>query len=541
VLFVATEVVVWFMALRVVVSISEGSFWSDVAEDLERALNAGALSDPQRAQALLSLVRDAAEVSAGPSFLVVLGAALGAFALERGIARLGMDGPVAAVALLLGSVLALNVFLRLALDGDWRIWDVGGVFTGQHVGDAREVDLNTLVAAGGLAATPGSALAITIGGFTLLWIRFLIAARAQVTFPRVLRSISVGLAVVLVTMIIGAIADVPNVAPYAVVHFVLGVVVLAVANNARAYIPAEGETRGVAPWLFAVSGTVGVLLAVAMVVALLAFLNAGVFFSLVGGVALRIIEVLLFIIITPLYWVMEKVFSLFSADGLFGIGQEGGPLDETEPETDDASGRVFPDWVGNLFRTLAVMVFIVMLYYLARLIVARRRPREGAVEETRSRGSGGASLRDVLRDILPSFRHTDPNAWMAQHPVYRLYGRALADADARGFHALNGETPIEFADRASRTLSAPFSDIGRAFDRARYGRHFPRLEEVREMEERVAHWELEVPATHELRESLQGAKQMSESDEIALRIEVRRASLQGDAERVRRLGEDETR
>ncbi len=545
VLFVTTEVVVWFMVLRVVISMSVGTFWTDVARNLERAINAGDLANPERAQALLPLVRDAADGASGVPFLVLLGAALGAFALERGISRTGMDGPMAAVALLLGSILALNIVYRLAAGGDLRFWDLSGVgsfFQGDQARTASQVDFDQLVASGSVDGLHGSAMAMSVGGVTLLWIRFLIAARAEVDFPRVLRSVSIGLALAMVTMIAAAMAGVPGIPPFAVAHFVLGVLVLAVANNARAYIPADGEARGVTPWLVAVSGTVGVLVGVAMLIALLAFLNAGAAFAYVGSIALQVVEVVLFIIITPLYWALERLVGLFFSDGLPGIGQDVGPEEPLEPPTAaEGDGITIPGWATNLMRTMAVLAFVVMLYYLARLIVSRRRPSDPAVAEVRSRGSGGASFGQVLRDLLPHFRHDDPDAWMARHPVYRLYGRTLASADERGFAVMAGETPIEFSERAQQALAAPFPDVGRAFDRARYGRHFPADEDVNAMERRVAEWERATPATRELRESLHGAGPMDETAEIQLRIERRRAAALGDAERVRRLGEDETR
>src|SRR5690606_12925266 len=160
--------------------------------------------------------------------------------------------------------------------------------------------------------------------------------------------------------------------------------------------------------------------------------------------------------------------------------------------------------------TLAVVAFAVMLYYLARLIISRRPERTEEVVEVRTSGSGNSSLRDVLRGMLPSFRRTDTNAWMERHPVYRLYARVLSSTSERGFRAMDGETPIEFSERASATLSAPFVDVGRAFDRARYGRHFPSNDDVGAMEQRVAQWEREMPATRELRERLSGAAPISD-------------------------------
>ena len=56
------------------------------------------------------------------------------------------------------------------------------------------------------------------------------------------------------------------------------------------------------------------------------------------------------------------------------------------------------------------------------------------------------------------------------------------------------------------------------FDRARYGRHFPPSEELREASSELSQWEQAVPATEELRQRVRGMRPMDRSDEIQFKI-----------------------
>jgi hypothetical protein len=80
--------------------------------------------------------------------------------------------------------------------------------------------------------------------------------------------------------------------------------------------------------------------------------------------------------------------------------------------------------------------------------------------------------------------------------VYRLYARLVNDARERGVERGQGDTPIEFAERAGTRLRAPpFAGIGVAFDRARYGRHYPSKESVDSLERALRDWERADPAS----------------------------------------------
>lgn len=542
VLFVATEAVAWFLALRVFASMLEQAFFSDLEQRLDSAIRAGQVANPARADAVLTMVRTAATEPHGPNLLLVLLVAFGAFYFIRQLDRWRLTGALGAIVLLMGSVVALNIALRIALVGDLRAWDVGGIvdfFANPDPYFAARLDLEAFIANPTLQGAHGGALAVTFAIIAAMWLRFLLAGRAPVNFDRSIRSFGISFFVVLFVLVAARFAGVPAEARFAVLHFVLGVLGLAVANNARAATPTEGAQR-TTPWIVSVGATVGILAGVAGVLGLLAALNVGVVLAAIGGFALSIFEVILLIIVTPIFWLLEAVVSRFLPEGI-----EWPELTDTfqpgeQPEREQGEGVSIPEWITGGLRFLAVIALAYLGYRIALLIVRMRRAAQGPVDEIRSRRAGGAGLGDLLRDLLPRRGRQGPGgAWMQRHRIYRLYGRTVVDSHERGFRMMPGETPLEFSARASRALAAPFEAIGRAFDRARYGRHYPPDDEVRDMEAQVQRWEVETPPTEELRERLRGAPQLSDRSQIELRVEHNRAIARGDEERARRLDLDQ--
>ena len=153
----------------------------------------------------------------------------------------------------------------------------------------------------------------------------------------------------------------------------------------------------------------------------------------------------------------------------------------------------------------------------------RRRLAAVTVDEVRGQSSGALGLGAILRGLLPGIHRPASDDWLKRHAIYRLYARAARAAEDRGFHYMAGETPMEFASRANRAMDAPpYPPIGLAFDRARYGRHFPEDEAVRSMEADLGSWETATPPTEELRHRLAGASPLSEAQEFLLTVAARK-------------------
>lgn len=529
--FIAAEAVAWYIMVHVGATGLEHAFLSQLGDRVRVASNATDLATASRASEALALIERAAIVEHGPGLLVVMATAFGGFALMRALLRARFEGILGAIVLLASSVLALNVLLHIAITGDLRVWDAAGfaAYLADADGLASVAGIDAFVRNPDLSRPHGSTIAFVMVFLALMWVRFVVAARSKVTFDRVLRSFSAGFAFTILGLAFAALEGNQRVSMFAVPQFVLGMLALAVANNARAVAPVDGPRR-TGPWIAAVGGTVAVLLGVALLLATLAFLNIGALLNAIGEIAWTIIAFILILVITPIYWLIEQIVRLLLPNGLQGLpalpNLQLGPPPELDPSK-QPTGFGVPDWAQNGLKFLAVALIVYVIYRLALALMARRRVFTGAVDEVRGQASSGVGLGSILRSLLPNPRKPAGDDWLRLQPIYRLYARAAMAAEDRGYRYLGGETPIEFVTRAERVLEAPpYPPIGLAFDRARYGRHFPEDGQVRSLDAALSAWEAATPPTEELRNRVAGAAPLTDTQEFLLHIVARKRYIQ---------------
>jgi len=529
-LFVAAEAVAWYIVLRVAATAAEQALLTQMADRLRLALGAAEITDSGRAAEAVRAIERAVLTEHGPGILVVLAAAFGAFALMRALMHWKIEGALGAVVLIAGSVLALNVLMHVALAGDLRVWDPSSLAAVFDTNDLSErTQMETFVRRPVLSGPHASTATLMITGLIVLWLRFLAAARSRVNFERVLRSFTVGFVVTVAGIALAAIEGIGRVQLFAVPQFVLGMLALAVANNARAVAPVDGPRR-TGPWVASVGGTIAVLLFVAMLLGTLAFLNVGAVLRVVGDLAWAVIAFLLIIVITPIYWVMERVFRWLLPNGLVQWPQLP-DLRMVRPDPDAAQQAAdwgIPAWAQNGLRFLAVALIAYVVYRVALRLMRRSRSVVTTVDEVRAQASSSIGLGGLLRSLFPGAKHGSRDEWLRLHAIYRLFARTANGAEERGFRYLPGETPLEFARRADRAMgAAPFPPIALAFDRARYGRHFPEDGQVQSLQAALASWEAATPPSEELRHRLAGAAPLDESQEFLLRVVARRRIVKG--------------
>lgn len=531
-LYVGVESLTWFMLLRVFTTLGERAFLESLAERVRLANAAAEIADRASIERALVAIEVARQASHGPSWPLVALAAFGGFLLIRGTTRLGLDGAPGALVLLFSTVLGLNVIAHLAIAGDLRIWDtssVAGLVTDPNQYFSDRLDLKAFLDNPDLSGSSGAALSVTMLGLALVWFRFAAAGRRAVTVERVARSFGVGFAFALVAMAVAAAGDVGGLAPWAVLQFIGGVLALAVANHVRATAPSDGPVRP-GPWFIAVGGTIGMLVVMAGLLGLSVLLNVSVVLEAVGDVALRIVEIVLIVIITPLYWVMDFLLHLLLPAGITNVfdnlGRVGLNLDQLRDEQDQGKGGL-PGWIANGAKFIAALFIGWVLYRVARLMLARRSHDEGPVAEVRGDASSSAGFGSFLRDLFPRGRRRGRDDWERRHPAYALWRRAERGGEERGFSRLPGETTIEFAGRAQQVMDAPFPGVAGVFDRLRYGRHEPSHATLAALDESLTSWEAATPATPELRERLAGAAPLPPDRDFALRVESAKRIARG--------------
>lgn len=534
-LFVIAEAVVWFMAIALIATWTERDLLAQMATRIEREL-------PASPQALLALreVRAASErIISGPPLVIVGLAGVIAFAAMRGFRRLRIQGALGAAAILMVSLLALNALLHYTFARDVLFWQATGA--ADFMNDPathfpRGTDLQAFVADPGLGRPHGGAIMISFFGLLVMWTRFLVAGRSTVTFDRAARSFTIGFVAALVLVVLASMSGVAVLAAYAVPYFVIAVLMLAVAHSARPHTAME-DARRAAPWVVSVVVTVGALTAAALILGLLALIDAGSWFQVVVDALFRLLGFLLVLILTPVFWVAERLLSMvnITPPENFLAPPEGTPGPVEAAESGD--GFRFASEMAFVLKVIGLSALTYGIFVGLRALLGRGRDRDDeAYAEVRTADASATGLGGLLRNLIPRRgARGEGGGWMRQQAIYRLFGRVVHDSELRGLRIRPSETPREFAVVGGRMLDAEvFAPIADAFDRARYGRHFPDADAVAPMERALDAWATSHPPTEAMRERIQGARQPSESQEIEARIVLSRRASRGD-ENAKRL------
>jgi hypothetical protein len=522
--FILTEVIAWYMVIAVMATSVERSFLLEVEHRIRTAIVTQSTASPTQASVVADQLHSSAAGEAGPLLVLVLAAAVGGFLLMRVVQQIDFGSALGSVVLVAGTIIGVNLLLHLSF-GSIRFWDAGGAVSFISEPDtylATGVDVNRFIANPDIGRPHGAAIALTFVGLILVWFRFLLAGRQNIALDRMARSFTISFIVVLVTLLVARAAGYTSPARYAVPQFVIGMLGLAIGNHERA-LPSEEASGRASPWMTSVGGTLGLLVLSGVVLGALAYLNVGAVLSVIGSGILAVVEVVMVIVITPIYWVMDRIFTwLFNGrtiDQMFptipSLVLEDAPQDAQDTE---AIVQV-PAFLVNSLKFFAVAGSVYLMYLIGRLLVGRRRPPPDPIEETRGTSTGGAGIGRLLADLVRFRRSPNPDAWMSRHGAYQLYERALSDASDRGLRPRAAETPAEFGRAARLHLDGtPFPRIAAFFEQVRFGRHFPTPDDLEASMRELEEWEETVPATEELRSRVGGARPMDSGVEFDLKV-----------------------
>jgi hypothetical protein len=526
-----TETLVWFVAIGVLASSAERTFVKDLTLRVEGLKGSEIGSQREAAERALVILEGSVDsILTGPSYLLFVLAALGGLLLVRTLGRARITGAFSGLVIVIASLLGLNLLLHLGLGGDLRFWDNSGLVRfidqpGRYF--SGSFDIEGFVANPTLGGVHGSALTVGALGLIACWMRFMYVGRSPVTIGAVLRSFTIGFAVMLVAIVFARLEGIGSITLAAIPYFVLGVMTMAAAQAARATFGVEG-VRKTTPWVVSMAVTGVTLLAVGSLLGLLALLDARSVLQVVGDVLGQVIGVLLLIILTPIFWVVEPILRWLVPDGLANLfpeivqdDQTLGDAEEIAEENEPLFG--IPSWFRPLMQLLGIGLLFTIFFLLARRIVRRRDDEDGEFDEVHERMDGeGAGVGSLLRNLLGrGGAKRDEPAWLRSQAVYRLFARALYDTEERGLARLAGETPVEFAALATRSFDEPlFSQIAEEFDRGRYGRHFVEDDQLRPLADALVAWETANPPTEEMRNRLRGAAPLDEAQDFRFRLEM---------------------
>ena len=391
------------------------------------------------------------------ALVAIVGWSLPRLGTELALPRRTYTGAVMAIGLLL-----LYSVFRIEFAGDLALWD--WTWVADFLTNAEDA------ARDGAPAVFGGA--------------FLIAAFARGTWrggdeielEYLPRSLSVPLVVVLLFIVFASGSDrAAIIGRGAAAFFAFTVVAMALSQAAL-----SGATFG----NLRTGSVTGLLLAwtgAATVAGLLVF---GVILGLVGeqigSVLYTVINAALYIVLTPIAWVLVWFFDLIIPDVVLDsqeledltapiLGEEDEVVGEDEGST--------PAWrrvLRVVFR--AGILGVVALVVVGVLILVARLRRRGALRRTgdvtvATSGSLGA---DLLAGIQSLFSRHEHERRPQPAGIYSLYSHVLDDADRRGLHRAAGQTPEEFAPSLHDVYHSGLTDeITAAFELARYGGREP--------------------------------------------------------------------
>ena len=501
--FLAAEALLWFVVLRSFATALERNAFREVTGEILLGIAGGDFLQPDRARdAMLVAERAGESALGGPSLLLIVAVAIGAYVLMRVLARSKLPVSSRAAAGLLVSIVAVGAVLQLALaDAPFSggaPWDDGILadLRGQGASTfSGAIDPADFVANPDPDRVRGASRAVTTGGIVLIWLRFLFAGRSPVNFDRSLRSFGVGFAIAVIVAFIAAASD-ADVAGWLVLpYFLLGALSLATAHAARAPEDPTAARRD-APWVVSILGTIGALSAVMALFILIALFDLHRVLEPIGTGLVGVLAWLIVIVVTPIFWVVEWLIGLVSSDFEFQNVQINIEEGRAELDEEREGGLTIPGWVGSAARAFAVAGAIWIAYRVSRWLFSRsERTLTEEYAEIRE-GESGGGLASMLRSLIPQPRRRrgEDARWLALNRAYRLFGRMLMASRLRGVERRPGQTALEFGVVAGQRLDAPlFARIADAFDGLRYGRHDPPPNRLDDLERQFAAWELANP------------------------------------------------
>jgi hypothetical protein len=246
-----------------------------------------------------------------------------------------------------------------------------------------------------------------------------------------------------------------------------------------------GELRAGGTTAILVAGVAGATIGCVVVF----WLVFGVVGPIVGPPLGRALDIVLFALLYPPAWLIEKLLRLLLGGNAPPIlEQPTSVLDDARRRADgtpEKHGSAFAEFAGFGFRLLALLAAIAAIGLLIRWIThmrsrSRQRKDEGA------QSSLGSMFREDIGSLLGAFRRREGRLRdIPASAAIQLYVAVLDRAEQQGSGRQPGETPVEYAPRLRTAMGTPVTDdITAAFQEARYAGREPSPERVADLRRR---------------------------------------------------------
>ncbi|MBI2767391.1 MAG: DUF4129 domain-containing protein [Chloroflexi bacterium] len=409
------------------------------------------------------------------AWLFVLVAFLG-FGLPRLLDELDLS-PRANIAIA-GAVayVALYGAIRISFAGDFAIWDLSWALDFvRDAGDALQRGGRAMLGAGLLIA---------------LWARASYRSNEEVELELIPRAVGIPFILVTALVVAGAASTRSGEIGRGGVAF-YAVAVLAMSCSQLALSGATfGELRA--------GGITAMLLGATVAVTIGAVVLFGIVFGVLGpalgSIIGRAVEVVLTVLLTPVAWVLERLFQYLLGGArlpdLTDATRTASQQANQGPGEDASPIQTAGGYLLRIFALLVVLggVALVVAWYM------RLRRRTGARTPSQGERSAAGALGDDLRGIFHSlFRRGGGTPTPAGSEAERLYLDVLARARQKGHPRDPADTPGEFAPELQDAFASELQraaevsitdDITAAFEQARYGGHEPDARTIADLRRR---------------------------------------------------------
>ena len=534
--YIVTESLVWFMAMRLITTLFARDHLSNLTTEVN-SLSKELINDELRLSAIEIFTNQLNTIVIGPNLFLIIGLATTAFLFKRLLNYLQIQGPFAAILLLIATLLMINIALHIHLTS-WNIWDISPVVDGLKFGQsslstesvirqsAQPLNLSKYLAQQELTSV--------LMGFSLVWIRFLFAGSGNITTGKVSRSWGLGFIASVLFLFVSGISGIPLVL-YVALQFIFGALTLSLAYQ-TGVSPNQNNVGNLTPWAYSLAGTILILCLIGAIFSLATVLNLSPIIQTISSVAGSIISQILILIFTPLFWIFQMLLDLIGpansqyvsqdqCSELLKAANEATRRGDTiladqlnteyqtclapPPLNEGSTTSTLPAWVGTSVKAFGLFVGSYLLYKLTLFIVGLRRTSANDEDDDAERfisSSEGSTLSDLLNSLLP-VRERKSRDWIDRHEIYKLWDRLEQSGTSRGMPRFVNQTAFEYASEHEKRLETPALTIALMFDKARYGREYPDPNDVMTAQIKLELWEDEIPATDALREFVHAARQ----------------------------------
>ena len=416
----------------------------------------------------------------GPSYPAMAAALFGGFALVRGLGRFEIGSTAVTAVAIAGTLLGLGVLLTLQYDPQHLPISLG------WIADLAADPDRTLLGRWGVVW--GSVLLIAA------WFRGVMAAQRSLTHQGALLSFTIGLIIVVLALLFGqATSAAAAVDRAAMPFFTLGLLSLALVHLGRAD---DGSTTAArAPWLLTLLATVGGLVLVAALVGIFPIDLLNTVLAPVGTLALKLLDLLIFIIAVPLYFIISFLVRLVTGGRQLefptpqNLASEGFDRLQRAPEQGGP-----PELLALLLKTIVLGTVLALTGYLVWRVFRRlnkplNRRQEGELHEAIQGDGLGADMNALMDALLGRFRRGDASPVRVQSELARVraaYVKALARAEKHGAVRAPALTASEFAPALATALETPAAaTLSDRYVAARYGGIWPDGGEVATLEREI--------------------------------------------------------